>query len=142
MMQNENPKYPITITLRIDWCDLDIFKHVNNVMYFKYIQTARVNYWEQSKLVSMYEEDGIIPMLLSTQCRYIKPMYYPGDVTVKSSITYIKNSSFGLSHLLFDHHGDLVAEAQDVMVLLNEKTQQKVTVPDEIRAHIKSIEGY
>ena len=81
-------------------------------------------------------------MLLSTQCRYIKPMHYPGDVIINSSITYIKNSSLELSHLLFDHHGNLVAKAQDVMVLLDEKTKQKITVPDEIRAQIKSIEGY
>lgn len=140
-MQNNNPKYPIEIILRIDWCDLDIFKHVNNVMYFKYIQSARVNYWEQSKLVGMYENDGIIPMLLSTQCRYIKPMYYPGNVRVKSSITYIKNSSFGLSHMLYNDQNECVAEAQDVMVLLDEKTQEKVTVPEDIRTHIKTIEG-
>ena len=90
----------------------------------------------------MYNNDGIIPMLLSTKCRYIKPMYYPGNVRLKSSITYIKNSSFGLSHLLYNDQNECVAEAQDVMVLLDEKTQHKVIVPDDIREHIKKLEGY
>ncbi len=109
---------------------------------FKYIQSVRVNYWEQSTLMGMYENDGIIPTLLSTQCRHIKPMYYPGNVKVKSSITYIKNSGFGLRHMLYNDQNECVADAQDVMVLLDEKTQEKVTVPQDIRAHIISIEAY
>jgi acyl-CoA thioester hydrolase len=139
-MENVNPTYPISITLRIDWCDMDIFKHVNNVMYFKYIQSARVNYWEQAGLADMYKNEGIIAMLLSTQCRYLKPLYYPGNVIIKSSVSFIKNTSFGLIHQLFNDQGDLVAELQDVMVLFDDKTQVKITVPQTVRARIMSLE--
>lgn len=139
-MENVNPTYPISITLRIDWCDMDIFKHVNNVMYFKYIQSARVNYWEQAGLADMYKNEGIIAMLLSTQCRYLKPLYYPGNVIIKSSVSFIKNTSFGLIHQLFNEQGDLVAELQDVMVLFDDKTQVKITVPQAVRARIMSLE--
>ena len=139
-MENLNPNFPISITLRIDWCDMDIFKHVNNVMYFKYIQSARVNYWEQAGLADMYKNNGIIAMLLSTQCRYIKPLHYPGNVIVKSSVSFIKNTSFGLIHKLFNDDGDLVAESQDVMVLFDDKTQEKITVPQTVRERIISLE--
>ena len=139
-MENLNPTFPISITLRIDWCDMDIFKHVNNVMYFKYIQSARVNYWEEAGLADMYKNEGIIAMLLSTQCRYIKPLHYPGNVIVKSSVSFIKNTSFGLIHQLYNEQGDLVAESQDVMVLFDDKTQAKITVPQAVRERIMSLE--
>lgn len=139
-MENLNPTFPISITLRIDWCDMDIFKHVNNVMYFKYIQSARVNYWEQAGLADMYKNEGIIAMLLSTQCRYIKPLHYPGNVIVKSSVSFIKNTSFGLIHQLCNEQGDLVAESQDVMVLFDDKTQEKISVPQTVRERIMSLE--
>lgn len=141
MIVNEQPKFPLKLTLRIDWCDMDIFKHVNNVMYFKYIQSARVHYWEQSGLVKLYEQDDIIAMLLSAQCRYIKPLHYPGNVTVQTSVSFIKNTSFGLTHQLLNEKQEIVAEAQDVMVLMDAKTEEKISIPDTIRATIKQLEG-
>ncbi len=32
------------ISLRIDWSELDVFGHVNNVAFNKYAQAARLNY--------------------------------------------------------------------------------------------------
>lgn len=88
----------------------------------------------------MYKNEGIIAMLLSTQCRYIKPLHYPGNVIVKSSVSFIKNTSFGLIHQLYNEQGDLVAESQDVMVLFDDKTQVKITVPLTVRERIMSLE--
>lgn len=141
-MNNDNPKFPVGLTLRIDWSELDIFNHVNNVTYFKYVQASRVNYWEQAGLVHLHKSEGIVPMLLSTQCRFIKPLFYPGLVTIRASIAYIKNSSFGIKHQLYNHLDELVAEAEDVVVLLHEHTNEKVSVPDEIREKIRQIETH
>lgn len=140
-MTNDNPKFPVSLSLRIDWSELDMFQHVNNVMYFKYVQASRVNYWEQAGLVHLYKSDGIVPMLLSTQCRFIKPLFYPGNVLIKASIIYIKNSSFGIKHQLYNDKNELVAEAEDVVVLLNEKTGEKVSVPEDIRSTITRMEA-
>lgn len=140
-MQNDHPKYPVHLTLRIDWSELDLFRHVNNVMYFKYVQASRVNYWEIVGLASLHKSDAIVPMLLSTQCRFIRPLFYPGEVTIKASITYVRNSSFGIRHQLFNAQQELVAEAEDVVVLLNEHTQEKISVPEPVRSRIAAIEG-
>jgi acyl-CoA thioester hydrolase len=140
-MNNEQPTFPIALSLRIDWSELDLFKHVNNVSYFKYVQASRVNYWEHAGLADLHPQLGIAPMLLSTQCRFIKPLFYPGNVIIKASVTYIKNSSFGLKHQLFNDKQELVAEAQDVVVLIDEKTGNKVTMPDDVRAKVTLLEG-
>lgn len=140
-MNNEQPKFPISLIIRIDWSELDLFKHVNNVAYFKYVQASRVNYWEHVGLAGLHQQLGIVPMLLSTQCRFIKPLFYPGNVMIKASVTYIKNSSFGLKHQLFNDKLELVAEAEDVVVLTDEKSGNKVSMPDDIRAKVTLIEG-
>lgn len=140
-MINDNPQFPLSLTLRIDWSELDLFNHVNNVTYFKYVQASRVNYWEQTGLVHLRKSEAIVPMLLSTQCRFIRPLFYPGNVVIRASIAYIKNSSFGIKHRLYDHNNELVAEAEDVVVLVNEHTNDKVYVPDGIRAKIRQLEG-
>lgn len=141
MIINEHPTYPVSLNIRIDWSELDMFKHVNNVFYFKYIQSSRVNYWEHVGLAALHQQFAIAPILLSTQCRFIKPLFYPGNVLVKASIVYLKNSSFGIKHQLYNSEGELSAEAEDVIVLADEKTGNKVTIPDEIRKQVLLLEG-
>ncbi|TAE87207.1 MAG: acyl-CoA thioesterase [Bacteroidetes bacterium] len=140
-MNNEHPIYPVSLTIRIDWSELDMFKHVNNVSYFKYIQASRVNYWEQVGLADMHQQLAIAPVLLSTQCRFIKPLFYPGSLTIKASIDYLKNSSFGIKHQLFNANNELAAEAADVVVLLDEATGSKVNIPATIRTKVMQLEG-
>lgn len=36
--------YNTSLELRIDWSEMDLFGHVNNVAFFKYVQASRVNY--------------------------------------------------------------------------------------------------
>lgn len=70
--------FPVKLPLRIDWSEMDLFGHVNNVAYFKYIQASRVNYWEVTGLVDMFATNKLGPILLSTSCKFIKPLRYPG----------------------------------------------------------------
>ena len=120
-MINSEPKFIVELVLRIDWSEMDIFKHVNNVTFFKYIQAARVNYWEQADLVKYYHKEGIFPMLVNCDCKFLQPLFYPGNVIVKSSVVFIKNTSFGIKHMLYNNQMQQVAEANDVMVLFNRR---------------------
>lgn len=138
-MSTEN-HLPVTLKLRIDWCDLDQFKHVNNVMFFKYIQSARVQYWELCGLSDIHDKKGWVALLLSTNCRFIKPLYYPGEVTIKTGLSFIKNTSFGLKHQLYNMQQQLVAESEDVMVLFDPLTEQKIGIPESVRKTINELE--
>lgn len=42
--------FPLEIKLRIDWSDLDVYEHINNVNIICYLQSAQVNIWEKSGL--------------------------------------------------------------------------------------------
>lgn len=139
-MINNEPKFTIELVLRIDWSEMDIFKHVNNVAFFKYIQAARVNYWEQTDLVKHYHIDGVFPMLVNCDCKFLQPLHYPGNVMIKSSVVFIKNTSFGIKHLLYNNQMQQVAEANDVMVFVNEATGEKIIVPQAIREKITELE--
>ena len=87
-------KKNITLTLRIDWSELDLFGHVNNVAFMKYVQAARVNYWEQIGLYKLYSDNKHGPMLASTHCEFKKPLFYPGEVIIHSQMEFIKNIMF------------------------------------------------
>lgn len=127
-------QYPFELTLRIDWSDMDLFGHVNNVAYYKYIQASRVNVWEQSHLADDFSETRQGPILLSCACRFIKPLHYPGSVLIKSRVSFVRNTSFGISHQLLNTAGELCAEGEDVIVMFDFKTNSKIPVPEAFRS--------
>lgn len=131
--------YPVRLPIRIDWSEMDLFGHVNNVSYFKYIQAARVNYWETVGISSL-KEGGKGPMLLSTSCRFKQPLYYPGNIIIVSSVTFIKNTSFGISHLILNENDEIAAEAEDVIVMYDFNVNEKIQVPADLRSKIEALE--
>ena len=133
--------FPVKLPLRIDWSEMDLFGHVNNVAYFKYIQASRVNYWEVSMLTKLFDENKIGPILLSTGCQFIKPLFYPGNIVVESRIEFIKNTSFGIHHRILNDQNEIAAEAHDVIVTFDFNKNEKVPVSDEFRKSVEMIEG-
>jgi len=132
--------YKTRFTIRIDWADLDLFGHVNNVAFFKYIQAARVNYCEQIGLTSLNEPGKPGFMVASSQCRFKKPLHYPGNITVLTKVDWIKNSSLQLSYQIMDKHNILCGEGEDVLVVFDYAAKTKITVPASIREAIQQIE--
>ncbi len=133
--------FPSTLTLRIDWSELDYFGHVNNVSFFKYIQAARVHYWDMVGITQTHRETNMGPMLVSCKCDFKQPLFFPGNVTIRSRVEFIKNTSFGINHQLVDDKGTIAAEAQDVMVLFDFNKNEKVLFSPALKAVIEKLEG-
>ena len=133
--------YPVELPLRIDWSELDLFGHVNNVAFMKYVQASRVNYWDTIGLTKLYDETRQGPMLASTACRFKKPLFYPGSIIVKARVDFIKTTSFGIHHIIVDHAGDIAAEAEDVIVMFDFNTGAKIPFPPDMRSAVEKLEG-
>lgn len=135
------PHFNTQVNVPIDWADLDLFGHVNNVIFFRYVQNARIHYCGQIGLTSLYDDEKLSFMVASSQCRFKKPLYYPGHVTVKIRVDWIKNSSFQMDYQILKGE-DLVAEANDVIVVYDHRKKTKVTMPDNMRARLAEIEKW
>jgi len=133
--------FPVKLDLRIDWSELDLFGHVNNVMFFKYVQASRVNYWNTVGLLDHYDKDQMGPMLLSCNCQFKKPLFFPGNITVQARMEFIKNTSFGLHHQILNESNETVAEANDVIVMFDYKKSGKVSFPASVRSVVEKLEN-
>lgn len=140
MLSENTDGYALELRLRIDWSEMDLFGHVNNVMFMKYVQAARVNYWETIGLTQLHQQEGRGPMLASTGCRFLKPLHYPGELRVLTRLAFIKNTSFGFKHLLLNAGNEPVAEAEDVVVFYNFHKSEKEMIPDFLRERIRHVE--
>ena len=125
--------YKLSIDLRIDWSDLDMYKHVNNLSFIRFMQTGRAQFWEATELTKIFEETNKGPMVVSTHCDFKKSLYYPGTAIVKTKLAFIKKSSFGLDHLILNDNMEICAEGRDVAVFFDFNKNETYKIPQELR---------
>jgi acyl-CoA thioester hydrolase len=133
--------FPVKLPLRLDWSEMDLFGHINNVSYFKFIQASRVHYWELTGLAASFAETRIGPILLSTGCQFLKPLHYPGNILVEARMEFLSNTSFGLHHRIRNEEDTIVAEAHDVIVNFDFNKNEKTAISEAFRNAAVLIEG-
>ncbi|WP_025742745.1 acyl-CoA thioesterase [Aquimarina pacifica] len=133
----EKTAFKLSLQLRIDWSEMDTYQHVNNVNFMKYMQSARVQFWEVTGLVKLYAETKKGPMLVSTKCDFKHPLFFPGNVMIKTKVAFVKNTSFGLYHELYNDAGVLCAEGHDVAVCFDFNIDKTFLITPELRSRIE-----
>lgn len=133
--------FPVVLNLRIDWSDLDYFGHVNNISFFKYIQASRVNYWDRIGLTKSHRDTNVGPVLASCKCDFKLPLFFPGQITIFSRVDFIKNTSFSICHRIINEKGQIVAEAQDIIVMFDFNKNEKISFPKDLKESIENIEN-
>jgi acyl-CoA thioester hydrolase len=134
--------YPALFTLPIQWGDQDLFGHVNNTVYLRWFESARIVYLEQSGLDPLLTRHGLGPILANLKCDYRRQLKYPDTVTVSARITRLGRSSLTMQHAVFSHaQQQIAAEGESILVAFDYKNQQSVAIPDDVRAQIAKFEG-
>jgi len=131
--------YKLSLSLRIDWSDLDLYEHVNNVSYMRYFQSGRVNFWEATSIYEHYKNSDQGTMLVSTKCDFKKSLFYPGNAIVKTKLDFIGNKSFGLEHVVLDDQEEICAMGKDIVVCFDFSKKQTIPVPDWLREKISEF---
>lgn len=126
-------RFSTEIQLRIDWSEIDSFGHINNLAILRYVQSARVQLLEMLGLMPL---ENISAVVAAISCQFRRPLYYPGDVTVRSKVGEIKTTSFAIKHEVFDDKGECAAEAEDIMVLFDFREGTKVALPDGLKSRL------
>src|SRR5512140_571686 len=126
-------RFSSEIRLRIDWSEVDAFGHVNNLAILKYVQAARVQCLERLGLMQSQAEEKIGPILASISCQFRRPLFYPGDVTVRSKVDNVGNTSFRIRYGVYDGRCECAAEAHDIIVLFDFRAGTKMPLPDTLR---------
>lgn len=129
-------RHEFLITVR--WGDMDAYGHVNNTLFFRYLESARFAYIEDICMAHLSE----IPMvvLADMHCHFQAQLYYPADIIVKSAVTRLGNSSFDLQAQIW--HGEcLCATSKAVMVWFNPQSGRPMRIPAQVMQAIREYEG-
>ena len=139
---NNLSTFPVIIKQTIAWGDMDAYQHVNNVMYFRYFESARLAYFREMGFKRTYDaRSDTGPILAHTSCSFLQPLVYPDTVEVGCKVSKIGNTSFVLEHEIWSPKLGLAASGEGVVVCYDFKNKHKIPVPDELRKRIEEMEG-
>lgn len=134
--------FPVIIDWPVQWGDMDAYQHVNNTVFFRWFESARIAYTSRLGLKQMKDRHQIGPILAAVACDYRRQITYPDTVLIGSRVSKIGRTSFAMEHALVStSQRVLAAECRSTIVVLNYSTGSPVPVPDEIRLSIAAIEG-
>jgi len=120
------------------WGDMDALGHLNNTLYFRMCEEARVG-WLEARGWSVSTEAGTGAILAATSCQYRAPMVYPCDILIETRVAKIGNSSFTLSHRIArqDTPDVTTAEAEAVIVWVDYAAGKAQPLPPTLRAQLE-----
>lgn len=129
--------YPIVFEQRVAWGDMDAFGHVNNVIYYRYIESARLYYLDHLKIL----QQDVLTVIASNQCKYIRPVVYPDILKIGVRVEELRNSAMRMHYLIYSEAQQMVVvEADAVIVCVDRVNMQKTLIPENVRAGIHKIE--
>lgn len=134
--------YPVDIVLPVQWGDQDAFGHVNNVVYFRWFESARIAYIRDAGIEYAEGGTGVGPILATINCHYRRQLNFPDTVHVGARIGGLGRTSMTVHHAVFSEvQQQLVADGDSVVVLFDYEAGRPVRIPDELRRQIETFEG-
>jgi acyl-CoA thioester hydrolase len=134
-------RWPVTIELPVQWGDMDSFQHVNNVVYLRWFESARIAYFERAAILAGMPATG--PILAHQQITYRIPLVYPDSVRVAATVTKFGNTSFTMALRMRSRQNDraIAAEAENVIVMFDYRAGRKMPLSAELRAAVEKLEA-
>ena len=130
-------RYFDRITTR--WLDNDAYRHVNNVVYYSWFDTA-VNRLLIERGVLDIARSPVIGLVVETQCRYFRPIAFPDLVTAGVRVSHLGTSSVRYEVGLFrNEEPAAAAQGHFVHVYVDRDSQRPVPLPEDLRSVLRGL---
>src|SRR5437762_7288041 len=90
--------FPVVVELPVVWGEMDAYRHVNNVVYFRYFENARLEYIRRLDWAALEREAGIGPILAATQAKFRKALSYPDLIWIGAKVVQILDDRLVMQH--------------------------------------------
>lgn len=88
----EQKKLVYETRIPIRWGDMDAMGHVNNTLYFRYLEIVRVEWLDSVGAALNPAGEG--PVIVNAFCNFYQQLEYPGEVLAKHYVSNPGRSSF------------------------------------------------
>ncbi len=122
--------------IQLRWGDMDAMGHVNNTMYFRYMESVRLDWIFKASAGHDISRQG--PVIVNAFCNFLGQLEYPGDLRVTMYLANPGRSSFESYHRLerSDQPGVVWAEGGAKVVWTDYAQRKSAPLPDWFRTRL------
>ena len=126
---NRPASFSVPIELR--FADLDAYGHVNNAIYFTFLETARTKLFHDKFIEFM--DQALLFLVVKAECEYKLPIGLKDTLVVSLEMARVGNSSFDIDYELHNGNGKTFAKAKTVMVCYDGQAQKPIRIPESFK---------
>lgn len=139
-MQELLGDFPVVVRLPVQWGEMDAYDHVNNVVFFRYFESARVRYLRACGFTDTYAEQGVGAILHSTSARFRRPLFYPDEVVVGARVSSLAADRFTMAYRVVSLEQEAVAaEGEGVVVSYDYRAGAVAPLPDSVVEGVRRL---
>ncbi len=122
---------------QVRWGDMDALGHVNNTVYFRYMEQARIEWMYAVNTLGPARDPSIGPVIVNASCTFLEALVYPGALEVRMFLSKHGRSSVeSFFEILVD--GRMAAEGAAKMVWVNRVSGRSTPLPERVIASLRS----
>ena len=130
--------YPIIHQQPIHWGEMDAFNHLNNVVYYRYAESARIGYLQT---LGMFD-GNMVTVLAQSSCQYLRPVIFPDTLLLGVRCQRLGTTSIVIEYSYYSMaQAAIVATAEAVIVRLESNGQDKKPWTNEERERLLALEA-
>ena len=139
-MREMREGYRFELPIEVRFRDIDALGHVNNAVYFSYMEHARIRYMQSLGLMPTRPDEATF-ILAEVTCQFKVAVPYGMPLVVRIRVTEMRNSSFLMDYSIEEQGtGRVMASGQSVNVVYDYALGQSIPIPGEWRARIEAFE--
>ena len=137
-----DPVFHFSTPIKIRFRDLDAFGHVNNAVYFTFMEIARVEYFKQIGLLQPGEFPSPFFIIAEATCQFKAPIDMTTPLIIQVRVSRLGNSSFDMEYRFVDEvSGVVLASGRTVQVTFDYTANRSVPLPAEWRQALMAFEA-
>lgn len=140
-MNSLTKDFPLVLEQDVIWGDLDAFGHVNNTVYFRYFEDARIAYLDKIGFRDEKGVSGLGPILATAHCNFRLPLEYPDHIHIGARAMILSPRKFDMEFAVFsEKHQAIVADGAGLVVCYDYSKGKSCVIPGEFVAAIEKLQ--
>ena len=135
------PTYPVALAIPVAWGEMDAFGHVNNTVYLRWLETARIEYFRRVGMLDRMQRERVGPILARTEIDYRVPVAWPDTVRVEVGVEKLGRTSFVLAYRVTSESRGAAVGGEGKPVIVPRDCGRSAAVPlgDALRESIAAL---
>ncbi len=134
--------FPSVEKLKVQWSDMDMAHHVNNVIYLRWAEIGRVGYFEKLDLGD-FRGGELAAVVAKLEAKYRFPVKYPDHVYIGTRATRLEGNRLTLETCIYSElKPDVACKVVAELVMFNAVLGQKTDMPEQVAYDIFRLEGW